>query len=247
MWKFVLAAFLLTASPVWAQQQATAYDALRVVSTQLSRAMMARIISVAGVDGDPQPVKWTIRVADRRQPGGVLEIEVANGRVLSQRAPTGMVGSLEGATIQTARLNLDSSGAFAVASATAEKSHSNFDYVSYTLRNNDRGFPIWIVTLQDINRRPIGTIHIGANKGNVTRVEGMFRGRNLEPVPQQRQPSRPEDNYYTDEQYYDDTAAGEENIVKKEIKRVFRRTKADAKRMFGRVRRSFDEFIERRR
>jgi hypothetical protein len=39
---------------------------------------------------------------------------------------------------------------------------------------------------------------------------------------------------------------GDENIVKTEIKRMFRRTKRDALRMFERVRRPFDDFINRR-
>ena len=45
-----------------------------------------------------------------------------------------------------------------------------------TLRTNERGDGTWIVTLQNQNRRPVGTIYIGANKGTVTRTEGMFAG-----------------------------------------------------------------------
>ena len=54
MWKLLLASLLL-ATPALAQENASAYEALRVVGTQLDRNMVGRIISVTGVDGDPQP------------------------------------------------------------------------------------------------------------------------------------------------------------------------------------------------
>ncbi len=111
------------------------------------------------------------------------EIVVEDNRIASQRVPNRSVaGSSEGHTINTARLNLDSTGAYAVASHTAETSHVTFSLVSYTLRTDDRGNPTWIVTLEDRSRRPVGTIHIKANDGRVSRVEGMYQGRNMEQV-----------------------------------------------------------------
>jgi hypothetical protein len=264
MWCPILT-LLLTASAAVAAQQSTAYDALRVVGTQVDRSLVSRVLSVTGAGGDPQPERWKVMVADGATPSGVREIEVADGRVAGERvaADARLAGS---GTIKTARLNLDSNGAFSVASYTAEKSHVNFASASYTLRNNNRSEPVWIVTLHDENRRPIGTIHIGANKGNVTRVEGLFRGTNMAQVQEdpvslpQRGPSRversvPDDaelsdapadsdesSYETEDEEDDD---GDVNVVKKEFKRMFRRTKEDASRMFGRVRRSFDNFFYR--
>lgn len=244
-------ALLFIASSATAQEEGTAYEALRLVGRQLNRAYMNRIISVNGVDGDPQPAKWNILIADRNAPGGVREVQVADGRIISNRAPRrGVVGSTEGATITTSRLNLDSSGAFSVASYTADKSHVNFERVSYTLRTNDRGAPVWIVTLQDQARRPLGTIQINANKGNVTRVEGMYRGANMAHVEEDRgeqdqiEGTRPQDED-VDPGSDEGIEEGEEdeNIVKRNIKRMFRRTKADSERMFQRVRRSFADFI----
>ena len=263
MWRPIIL-LLLSAAAAFAAQQSTAYDALRVVGTQLDRSFVSRVISVTGTDGDPQPEKWNVLVADRSTGSGVREVEVANGRILAQRTPAGaVVGSTTGATIKTSRLNLDSSGAFSVASYTADKSHVNFASASYVLRNNDRGDPVWIVTLHDGARRPIGTIHIGANKGNVTRVEGLFRGTNMAQVQEdpiarpQRESRRDEPTVRDDDELsqdnpgegtYDDTEEedGNENVVKKELKRMFRRTKEDASRMFSRVRRSFDNYFYRR-
>src|SRR5436853_371069 len=116
------------------------------------------------------------------------EIQITNGQISSDR-PSSVVGSSEGATIKTSRLNLDSSGAFQVASHIAEKSGTRFDSASYTLRNDQRGDPVWIVTLHAVNGQPVGTIHIGANRGTVTRTEGMFAGATMEDVQTEREVS----------------------------------------------------------
>ena len=56
MWKCFLA-FLFLATPLLAQEQErpTAYDALRVVGLKFGRESVNHIVSVNGVDGDPQP------------------------------------------------------------------------------------------------------------------------------------------------------------------------------------------------
>jgi hypothetical protein len=234
MWKSLLA-LLLVSTPAWAQEHGTAYDALRVVGTRLNREAVNHVISVTGINGNPQPETWKILLADKRARGGVREVEVANGRIVSERTPVrAIVGSTEGATIDTSHLNLDSSGAFSVASRTAEKSHTPFGTVSYTLRTDERSEPIWIVTLQNESRRPVGTIYIGANQGTVTRTEGMFNGAGMDQVVNADEAERE-----TDEEENPD----DENIVKRRIKQWFRQTKEDAGRMFHNVRRSFADFI----
>src|SRR5436189_5266575 len=180
MWKCVLASFLL-ASPVLAQENASAYEALRVIGTQLNRQLVDRVVSVNGVDGEPQPRTWKVLVEDKNAANGIREIVVEDNRVVSQRATNrSVVGSTQGATINTSKLNLDSTGAYSVAAHTAETSHVTFALTSYTLRTDDRGNPVWIVTLADRGNRPVGTIHIRASDGRVKRVEGMYQGRNME-------------------------------------------------------------------
>lgn len=235
MWKSLLASLLLATSAL-AQENPSAYEALKVVGTQLDRGLMSRVISVTGVDGDPQPSSWKILVGDRSANGGVREIVVKDDRIASQRIPNrSVVGSAEGNTIDTARLNLDSTGAYAVASHTAETSHVTFSLVSYTLRTDARGNPTWIVTLEDRSRRPVGTIHIKANDGRVSRVEGMYQGRNMEQVE--------EDNGEVDNSEIDASEDSETNIVRRQIRRLYRKTKEDATRIFNKVRRSFADFI----
>jgi hypothetical protein len=230
MWKW-FPALLLFASPLWAQEQATAYEALRVLGHQLNRDFVNHVISVVGVEGTPQPETWKILLDDTRAPGGVREVEIANGRIVSERTPTRTVtGSSEGATINTARLNLDSSGAYAVASHTADKSGTQFATVSYTLRTDERGDPVWIVSLRNDRGRAVGTISIGANRGNVTRTEGLFAGASMEEVE-------------TDQDTQDE--GGIFNTAKSRISHAFHRAQEEARDMFGRVKRSFSDFINR--
>jgi hypothetical protein len=233
MWK-TLAALLLFSTSALAQENPTAYDALRVVGTKLNRDYVNRVISMTGVEGDPQPETWKILLQDQRARGGVREVEVANGKI-SERTPVRtVVGSAEGATINTAHLNLDSSGAYAVASHTADKSNTRFATVSYTLRTDERGDPVWIVTLHGTSGRPVGTIHINCNRGNVVRTEGMFAGTNMNDIETER-----------DIEQGDDENQGPLRGARARLRETFRRAQDEARDMFDRVRRSFADFINR--
>src|SRR5437870_7507160 len=219
MWRLWVG-LLLLATPVWAEENATAYEALHVLGSEFGRDALQQIVSIRGTKGDPQPEKWKIVIEDP-QGGGVRELQVADGKIDSDdEANRDVAGSTEGATIDVSRLNLDSSGAYAVASHTAEASHTNFATADYTLRTDDRGEPTWIVTLRNTSSRPVGTIYIGATGGTVKRTEGMFAGATMEDV---------ENDYDTDEE------SGPFSGVKRQIKHAFHRTQDEARGMFQRV------------
>jgi hypothetical protein len=230
MWRSFIALLLLSAQQVWAQENATAYEALRVVGTELGRGALEHIVSITGVKGNPQPEKWRI-VLEGPEGRGVRELQVADGKIDSEERPDrSTAGSPEGATINFSRLNLDSSGAFAVASHTAEASHTGFATADYTLRTDERGEPIWIVTLLSRSSRPVGTIYIGATRGTVKRTEGMFAGATMEDV---------------ENDYDEGEGTGVISDVKKRIKRTFHKTQDEARGVFERVKRSFSDFINR--
>lgn len=237
MWKW-LCALLLFATPVLAQERPTAYEAMRTVGTQLDRDLVNHVIAVTGTNGDPQPGTWKILLEDPKARGGVREIEVGNGRIVSERTPLrSSVENSLGPVIDTAKLNLDSSGAFTLAQQTADKSHVNFATADYILRVDDRGNPIWKVALQRQNGEPAGTIFIGANHGTVTRTEGLFAGGDQAPVfDEQSDEPNPEEA--------DEDDDGDQNIVKRRIKQAFRQARDDVKRTFYKVRRSFVDFFQ---
>jgi len=229
MWR-VWVGLLLLATPVWAEENATAYEALRVLGSEFGRDALQQIVSIHGTKGDPQPEKWKIVVEDP-QGGGLRQLQVADGRIDSDdEADRDIAGSTEGATIDVSRLNLDSSGAYAVASHTAEASHVSFATADYTLRTDERGEPMWIVTLRNRSSRPIGTIYIGGTGGTVMRTEGMFAGATMEDV---------------DGDYDQGEGTGVFRNAKRSIKHSFNRAQDEARGMFEKVRRSFSDFINR--
>src|SRR5437763_14262224 len=78
------ALFLLSASFVCAQTNATAYHALRTVGNKLHRDFVNRVVSVTGLDGNPQPSTWRILIDDRNA-HGIREVEVKDGSVTANR------------------------------------------------------------------------------------------------------------------------------------------------------------------
>ena len=230
MWRAFAAVLFFVASAFAQEENATAYEALRVVGTELGRGALNHVVSITGVRGNPQPRKWKIVLEDP-DGGGARELEVSDGKIDSEHRPgRSVAGSTEGATIDTSRLNIDSSGAYEVASHTADLSHANFATVDYTLRTDERGEPTWIITLLSRSSRPVGTLHIGAMRGTVKRTEGMFAGATMEDV---------QNDYDSDEE------SGPFSGVKRRIKDTFHRTQDEARDMFDRVKRSFSDFINR--
>ena len=227
----MLAMLLLSSASVFAQANGSAYDALRTVGNQLNRDFVNHVISVSGIDGNPQPATWKIWIDDKSQAGNLREVVVTNGRVASQRMRPA-VGKANTATIDPSKLNLDSSGAYEVANRTADSSHVPFALVSYTLRTDERGSPTWIVTLQNQNRRALGTIYVGATKGTVTRTEGMFQGIPADAVVEDRREGRVE---------YEERAG--DNAIMSRVRQTFYRARDDAQNTFKRVRHNFADFI----
>jgi hypothetical protein len=165
------------------------------------------------------------------QGGGGRELQVVDGKIDFDDAADGDVaGSAEGAMIDVSQLNLDSSGAYAVASHTADASHTSFATADYTLRTDERGEPMWIVTLRNRSSRPVGTIYIGGTRGTVMRTDGMFAGATMEDV---------------EGDYDQGNLTGVIKNAKRSIKHSFNRAQEEARGMFEKVRRSFSDFINR--
>jgi hypothetical protein len=100
----------------------------------------------------------------------------------------------------------------------------------YTLRTDDRGEPMWIVTLRNGSSRPVGTIYIGGTRGTVRRTEGMFAGATMEDV---------------EGDYNQGDVSSVIRNAKRSIKHGFDRAQEEARGMFEKVKRSFSDFINR--
>ena len=247
MWKFLLASLLL-AAPVFAEENTK--DTKDTKAAEYTAALQHQILPRVSVGFAWYHRSWReLEISDRTQ---IAYSDYSDFRLLSRIAnavsgtciKTGKIKDVYDSLNNTSKLNLDSTGAYTVAAHTAETSHVTFALTSYTLRTDDRGNPVWVVTLADRSNRPVGTIHIRASDGRISRVEGMYQGRNMEQVevnPESAENPPPVEN---DEQVQNDDE-NPENPVFKDVKRMFNRTTRDASRTFQKVRRSFVDFFNR--
>ncbi len=161
--------FGLLLLPLSAFGQDTAYQALRALSAARDQAVLKSVIEVKGRSGTPQPENWIIVIDDPRARGGVREIEVSRGKVISERTPVKAYSGISvGVSMDFQKLNLDSQGAFTLAEEEAQKARVSFDSVDYLLRRDDtNGAPLWVLQLLDSSQRGVGTLKIAADNGNV--------------------------------------------------------------------------------
>jgi hypothetical protein len=152
----------------------SAYQALRTAANG-DQSLFNRVIEVQGTKGDPQPTVWRIVLDDPQARGGIREIEVSGGRIISEHTPIRQyAGAGANAVMDFKQLNLDSSGVFTIANQEAGKRHAGFDSVDYSLRSDARtNAPVWVLKLLDAEGVNIGTLFIAATDGAILRTEGF--------------------------------------------------------------------------
>jgi hypothetical protein len=154
----------------------SAYQALRALGAQRGQGLLDHVIEVQGLKGSPQPSVWRIRVEDPAARGGIREVEISGGRIISERTPVRMaMDSPEAGKMDFHSLNLDSAGAFTIADQETKKARTGFDSVDYLLRRDPaKNRPIWELRLADESGRQVGLLTIGADNGNILREEGIY-------------------------------------------------------------------------
>ncbi len=151
----------------------SAYQALRALGSQRGEAILNHVIEVNGRDGNPKPAVWKILLDDPVARGGVRELEMSNGHVISEHTPIRQyTGAGPSVVMDFQRLNLDSPGAFTVANQEAVRLGVGFEKVDYTLRTSDStGLPVWVLRLMDANSRVMQTVRVSADKGLILHGE----------------------------------------------------------------------------
>ena len=150
----------------------SAYQALRVMGKN-NPELLNHVVELRGANGQPQPVIWTILVDDQSARGGVREMQVSKGRVISEHTPVRAYAGAA-AVMDFKRLNLDSEGAFTIANQEAAKHNLGFDSVDFLLRSDEQsGAPVWVLKLTDVDHVLVGTISIAADNGAVLNTTGF--------------------------------------------------------------------------
>jgi hypothetical protein len=150
----------------------SAYKALRVLGKQLGDTTLNRVVEVRGRNGVPQPDVWKLTATNPGARGGVVEVEVQRGKIISQREPT-VRGVAPGLPMDLNKLNLDSDGAFTLANQEMQKRVIAFDRIDYLLRTAGAGTsPVWRMELFDRGSK-VATMEISADSGTVLEVQAM--------------------------------------------------------------------------
>lgn len=146
----------------------SALHALQTVSAQ-DFAKNATIVEIKGVRGEPMPAEWTVLMADPGARGGVREVVVSSGRILSERAP--MHGFTEVATlpsIDMQRVSIDAGNVFQNVNEQASAGKMGFHWIDYTLRTDPQSMqPVWTVRVFDKLGSEIGRTRISADGGMI--------------------------------------------------------------------------------
>lgn len=146
----------------------SALHALQTVSAQ-EFAQNAAIVEIKGVRGEPMPAEWTVLLADPSARGGVREVVVSSGRILSERAP--MHGFTEVANlppIDMQKVSIDAGNVFQNVNEQASAEKLGFHWIDYTLRNDPQSMqPVWTVRVYDKLGSEIGQSRITADSGAI--------------------------------------------------------------------------------
>lgn len=181
----------------------TAYTALRVFGKREGEQALYRVIELRGRSGAPQPSAWKLTVDDPKARGGLRELEIQRGRIVSERTP---VGRNAGAPMNFNQLNLDSDGAFTVVNQEAQKRAVPFERLDYVLHGGSGGAPVWDIELFDGRTGRVGSMRISADTGEIIQQNFAQRGRPLEEddrsFVEEREPDRDRDDrrVYRDEE-----------------------------------------------
>jgi hypothetical protein len=162
-WLFVCASTTFFA--VIGHAQVTAYAALRTVGSSRGEKVLGQVLAVSGEGSGAQPSRWKVWIDDPAARGGVREIEISGNQITSERTPvkSEWAGSKD---MDLAHLNLDSDGAYQVATQEATKKGIEFSKAQFQLAaDRDTGKPGWTVQMTDAKDQRVGSIKINADSG----------------------------------------------------------------------------------
>jgi hypothetical protein len=162
-WPLVCASAILFAGISHAQ--ATAYAALRTVGSSRGEKVLSQLLAVSGEGSNAQPTRWKIWIDDPAARGGVRELEVSGNQITSERTPVKSEWA-GGKNMDLAHLNLDSDGAYQVATQEAKKKGIEFSKLQFQLAaDRSTGKPGWTLLMADGKDQRVGAIKINADSG----------------------------------------------------------------------------------
>jgi hypothetical protein len=162
-WPLVFASLILFAGI--GQAQVTAYAALRTVGSSRGEKVLRQVLAISGEGSNTQPSRWRVWIDDPAARGGVRELEVSGNQITSERTPVKSEWA-GGKDMDLAHLNLDSDGAYQVATQEAKTKGIEFSKVQFQLAaDRESGKPGWTVQMTDAKDQRVGAMKINADSG----------------------------------------------------------------------------------
>jgi hypothetical protein len=181
-WLFVCGSTILFA--VTGHTQVTAYAALRTVGSSRGEKVLSQVLAISGEGSGAQPNRWKVWIDDPAARGGVRELEVSGNQITSERTPVKSEWA-GGKDMDLAHLNLDSDGAYQVATQEARTKGIEFSKVQFQLAaDRETGKPGWTVQMADAKDQRVGAIKLNADSGTIVSSAWGADAPNL--VAQQR-------------------------------------------------------------
>jgi hypothetical protein len=164
-WLFVCGSTILFA--VTGHTQVTAYAALRTVGSSRGEKVLSQVLAISGEGSGAQPNRWNVWIDDAAARGGVRELEVSGNQITSERTPVKSEWA-GGKDMDLAHLNLDSDGAYQVATQEARTKGIEFSKVQFQLAaDRETGKPGWTVQMADAKDQRVGAIKVNADSGTI--------------------------------------------------------------------------------
>jgi hypothetical protein len=166
-WLFVFGSTILFA--LTGHAQVTAYAALRTVGSSRGEKVLRQVLAISGEGSNAQPTQWKVWIDDPAARGGVRELEVSGNQITTERTPVKSEWA-GGKDMDLAHLNLDSDGAYQVATQEARAKGIEFSKIQFQLSaDRETGKPGWTVQMADGKDQRVGAMKINADSGTTVR------------------------------------------------------------------------------
>ena len=135
-------------------------------------ALLVGLAEIKAKDGIPQPSEWIALCNDPSAHGGVRELTISNGHVVSERTPMGeFAGEGDLPHLEITPTMIDSGAVFKIVNREAKAAHIGFDAIDYVLRVDAiSGKPLWIVQLHKSSGALVGTMELSAETGEILKA-----------------------------------------------------------------------------
>jgi hypothetical protein len=146
-------------------QGTTAAAAVELIRKEKGADQLERLVEMKGEMAEPLPRSWKFVFNDPGARGGIREVVVQDGQILSERTPIrGFGGTGDLPTVAVGRVNLDTNQLFRVVNQAAVRQGVGFHWLDYTLRfDTQNGLAVWIVRLTDYLGANVGDIKLAAD------------------------------------------------------------------------------------